>query len=120
MWSNTVSGKMGAASDGKMPWYDATKIFDIFTYCAQCNTAALAGYSDWRVANVFELFSLSNVQPATAVPNGTAFPSWPSSTVHSSSTSAATYVLQVDFGYPLIGQVTKTTAEHVALVRGGM
>lgn len=121
MYSRYVAGKMGGASDGKLPWYDATKPYDAFTYAAAANTASLAGYTDWRVPNDAELMNLRDMEAPTAVPDATAFPSWPSgdwvcsATTRPSDTSNASVVL---FSLGGVYPITKVTLYFVVLVRG--
>ncbi len=59
MWmKHTPDSDIGVGNDGKLYWIDTTNNEDIFTFCDAANTAELAGHNDWRVPNVFELFSL--------------------------------------------------------------
>lgn len=59
MWMKyTPDSDIGAGTDGKLYWIDTTNNEDIFTFCDEANSEELAGHSDWRVPNVFELFSL--------------------------------------------------------------
>ena len=121
MWSRYVSGAdMGPASDGKMPW--TGQLYDIFQYCAACNAANLGGYTDWRVANEFELVNLRNMEVATAVPDTTAFPTWPANYVLTATTQppSASNVQQVSFGSGSVVGTGKTGNGWTALVRGGI
>lgn len=115
MWSRTRCDKMGAASDGKMPWTGVA--YDIFAYCAAANAASLSGFTDWRVPNVFELLSLFT-QP-TIVPDATTFPSFPASAVFSSTSLAGGgYRYAVLFSDGRVLYYT-TEAMYCILVRGG-
>ncbi len=121
MYSRYVANKMGAASDGKLPWYDATKLYDIFTYCAAANAAALGGYTDWRIPNKKELDNLCNMEAPNALPDAAAFPSWPSSDWIWSATTLpvdTSYALIVIFSLGTMSNGTKVTPYFVALVRG--
>jgi len=95
----------------------------IFAYAAAANAASLAGYTDWRVANLFELLSLLAVTVATWVPDTTAFPSFPSGTIVSSTTSGGSDTTRamaiLTTGTDLGGRNLKTTAFACILVRGG-
>jgi hypothetical protein len=111
---------MGVTSDGKMPWYDVTKVFDIFKYCAQCNAAALAGYSDWRVPNQNEYGSLFIQEQPNGHPDSTAFPGWFNSDYFWSSTTLpyyTTYAMFVLFNDGGVYTSDKTTTYFVSLVR---
>lgn len=124
MWSRTASASVGPASDGKLPWTttgSGATAEGIFPYCAAANTAALAGYSDWRVPNFFELFGLADSEAPTGYPNSTAFPTltvavWSSTTRPDSTTSA------MRMGFINIAAIgdTKTVASsyYCILVRG--
>lgn len=121
MWSRTTSAGVGPTSNGLLPWTTNANSEGIFTYLSAANAASLAGYTNWRVPNLFELVTLANYEVTNAAPDATAFPSWPvlylwSSTTRPSPTSGA---LTVGFGSGDVAPVTKTTAGHgVALVRG--
>ena len=120
-WLRSPSLKMGIAGDGKMPWTGTG--YDIFAWCAACNAASVGGYTDWRVANIFELFLLSKSSASYSVPDSTAFPniSWndPYWSSTSSSMTPTTYATYVFYQAPNVGRNTKTTAYFVLLVRGG-
>lgn len=101
---------------------------NIFQYCAACNAASLGGYTDWRVANVFESRALMGaLAPATAstVPNLAAFPGWPASGKVWTSTSrvaaAPTQAIGLFYGGTYGDQEDAwTIASYCALVRGGI
>jgi len=126
MWMRYGSyspGKMGDAGDGKMPW--TGQLWDIFQYCAACNTAEVGGYSDWRVSNAFELLSLANLAAPTGIPDSTAFASfpsgasdfWTSTTRPATTTAAITFV----FNTTILFYYAKTTTDlYTMLVRGGI
>ena len=66
----------------------------IFAYVAACNIATVGGYTDWRIARDLELANLrrmgntiTGTVQASAVPNVTMFPSWPSDDYVWSSTA---------------------------------
>jgi hypothetical protein len=119
MWSRYVSDKMGTAGDGKMPW--TGQLYDIFAYAAAANTALLAGYGDWRVANFFELVSLANMENSPCVPDTTAFPSFPTDRVLSATTRSnlTTYAMEGDWGNGLFDSRDKNNAHYTILVRAG-
>lgn len=121
MWSQTVSDKMGTASDGKMPWTGQT--YDIFAYCAAANTALLGGYGDWRVPTKMEMESLVNAQNTNGEPDTTAFAGFPVTSYVISSTTTKTITARAyyfDFSTSGSGaMVTKTTSGLILLVRGG-
>lgn len=121
MWSRYISDKMGTASDGKMPW--TGQLYDIFAYAAAANTASLAGYTDWRVPNAYEQFSLSDAE--ASVPDATAFPGAGSgdllytSTTYSPGSSTEARLVNWGGADNPVGFSTKTVARVVMLVRGG-
>lgn len=120
MWKQCAEGQSGSGcasgSATLMNWAGAL---------AAANGAAFAGYSDWRLPNLKELFSISELCGASPAINQTAFPatpgSHPSDGFWSSSTritlpSHANLVLVTD-GIP--GFNTKVSSYYVRLVRGG-
>jgi len=119
MWSRYLSAGVGPGTDGNMVWTGAAD--DIFDYCAQANAVGLAGHSDWRVANLFELMSLCNFQPPTAVPDAVAFPGWTTdpvwtATVTPNNVNQRKYLR---FSNGASGDALTTTAYYCALVRSG-
>ncbi len=123
MWARYTSAEnaaMGAASDGKMPW--TGELYDIFQWAAAANAASLGGYSDWRIPNLSELWSLGDANHAAFLPNTTDFPGFPtnvwSANTHKSVTANA-------FTFSKNWQIlyyadTKTLGQVTALVRGGV
>lgn len=125
MWIQSLPNKMGLTSAGTLPWTTAAGGYGIFTYAAAANAGAgLAGFTDWRVPNLFELISLFDLENVGAVPNSTAFPTWTTGTVWSSSTCKDDATTAWNSSHPgtnadRIATVgTKTTASYVLLVRG--
>jgi len=122
MWSNHVAASVGPAANGKLPWTTNVNGEGIFTFVAAANAALLAGYGDWRIPNIFELYSLCDVEVATAAPDAAAFPGWPiADSIYSSTTlpSGTANVLVVYFTSGQINSNAKTNNLFVALVRGG-
>lgn len=124
MWSRYASDSVGPASNGLLPWTttgaDATAE-GLFPYCLAANAAGLGGYSDWRVPNILSLLTLMDFEAPTALPDSTAFPSFPSSTFGSSTTTptATTDALVANFAAAIVQSSTKTVTRRLILVRGG-
>ncbi|KKN52586.1 hypothetical protein LCGC14_0611380 [marine sediment metagenome] len=124
MWlKNTPDSDIGVGNDGQLYWIDAVNNEDIFTFCDAANTQTLAGHSDWRVPNVFELFSLVVEDAGIGAPyiDTTYFQCisayyWPSTTYPTGAAGA----LLVAFDLGRVYGGTKTTGlYYVRLVRGG-
>ena len=120
MWNGYASGKMGIASDGKMPW--TGYLYDIFQYAAAANLTNLGGYSDWRIPNLFELTSLQCSGPGICSPDSAAFLSfstsdwiWSSTTYRLGTNNAMPVLFANNFAYPALKDVNYLTI----LVRGG-
>jgi hypothetical protein len=92
----------------------------IFAYAAACNVASLGGYTDWRIPSDLELVGLRDMEAPSAVPNATAFPSWPTDYVWSSTTlpPTTTYAVYVYFDFGSVYRNTKNVVCYAALLRG--
>ncbi len=124
MWSQTVSGKMGAASDGKLPWTTVAGGYGIFPYCAAANAAGLAGFTDWRVANIQEIRLLLDWSLNPTDANLTAFPngmqdSWCSTTTLFDITRSTHRYIGGGLSGDFARNAAKTENHTVLLVRGG-
>lgn len=124
MWSRTASGSIGPASDGKLPWTttgSGATAEGIFPYCTVANVAGLAGYSDWRIPNIYELISLSDYEAPNGYPNPTAFPTINTVVFFWSSTTRANFTtnsLSLRFTEPGSVDQARTVNCAVLLVRG--
>lgn len=118
MWARYQSTKMGIAGNGKMPWTGVP--YDIFAYCAAANVAVLGGYTDWRVANIYELFSLADYEAPNGYPNSTVFPSFLTpnycSTTVPTDITGAIYLSFVNIS--VWYSIKLTDSNYVRLVRG--
>ena len=123
IWSRTVSASVGPTSTGALPWTTTGSggtAEGIFPYVAAANSAALAGYSDWRIPNDLELQSLREMEAPNANPDSTAFPTGWTGTVWSSTTQPnnTANAMATLFSSGTNGSPVKTTANFCALVRG--
>ena len=120
MWSRTVSASVGPTSNGLLPYTTNGSGEGIYTYAAAANTAGLAGYSDWRVPNLFELITLCDYEASTAYPNATAFPTWSANAVYSSTTgpSLTTGAMFILFSSGAVSRQDKALTGMAVLVRG--
>lgn len=91
----------------------------IWDFLEQANTNKLAGYNDWRVPNRFELISILDMESPPPTINTDVFPSAPASYFCTSSTTATTWMIRINFSTG-VGQVGKKNraACFVRLVRG--
>ena len=125
MWSRKESASVGPASDGKIPWTttgSGATAEGIWPYVAAANAAQLAGYSDWRIPNMFELVSLMDLEVANGLPDGTVFPGWNANWTPWTATTTPNDVTKVMTPWFLNGGVLtalKTATNFCILVRGG-
>lgn len=113
MWAS-VGTAAGCNNGGTANWTNAL---------SYCEGLTFAGYSDWRLPNTYELFSIVLLIPAAVGPfiNTTAFPSTASDPYWSSTTvvNGTNYALYVAFNFGQATYTDKTIAYFVRCVRGG-
>lgn len=123
MWSQTVVGKMGVASDGKLPWTTDVGGYGIYPYVLAANAGTgLALYTDWRIPNDIELLNLRDMGKTVPTPDAIAFPVWPVSDYFWTSTTLADPGTSAHIIHFINGNMVnalKTSSYFVVLVRGG-
>ena len=120
MWSRVFSVGVGPTSNGLLPFTANAGGEGYFTYAAAANTASLAGYTDWRVPNFFEVQTQIILAAPAADTDPTAFPAISStiatSTTVPNGTTTNITIATTTSGLPSVA--TKTTASaRVWLVR---
>lgn len=120
MWSRTLSASVGPTSNGLLPWTTNGSGEGIFPFAAAANAALLAGHTNWRVPNLLQLLSILDYEATNAMPNATAFPSFPSIFMFTSTTApnAITFALQVSSVSGQVSGLLKTSTLQILLVRG--
>lgn len=123
-WMRYYNTKMGSSSNGRMPW--TGKLYDIFAWCAACNSASVGGHNDWRVPNRFEAITLFTFVGATIYPDSTAFPTgfnnefaFFSSTTYPQVTTYAYTVTSKTGVFAQTSKTNETDCYCFLLVRGG-
>lgn len=127
MWMRyTPDSDIGPGNDGELYWVDAVNNEDIFEFCDQANAQNLAGHSDWRVPNIFELFSLIVMDVGIGAPyidtdyfQCVSDYYWSSTTLPADTTYAA--IVQFGAGSSATRYYNEkiTVANYVRLVRRG-
>lgn len=121
MWSRGQSASVGPASNGLLPWTTNGSGEGIFAYAAAANAANLGGHSDWRVANITEMYSLLEYDAPSAVPDATYFNVWPAASIFWTGTtdpSNSANALRVNTNSGSGATAVKTGTQYCALVRG--
>ena len=120
MWKQCTEGLSGvgcaAGTTAVYTWQNA------MNQATAANTAAFAGFSDWRLPNQKELFSIVEQQCSIPSVNATIFPATVSGGFYWSSSSYAAngaLALGIVFNYGMSGSSSKTLTNYVRLVRGG-
>ncbi|TCK60450.1 DUF1566 domain-containing protein [Seleniivibrio woodruffii] len=104
-----------------LTWQDDTSPMKTWAQALDyCETIELGGYTDWRLPNIREIFSISDkslsvpaINPVFTIRPGIAY--WSSTSNNYSNTSA--YYVHFHDGY--VGYTTKTFSFYTRCVRGG-
>lgn len=120
LWSRTTASSVGPASDGLLYWDDTGGLGeDIFAYCDQANLASLTGYTDWRIPNINELYSIiKHLAGSAPYVDQVAFPTMVSGLIWSSTSRADNTLLALGTYTSLtaIPSSVKTTATNSCLL----
>ncbi len=119
MWEQKTDDATIHDKDTEYTWADAFAVF-----IAGVNTEVFAGYEDWRLPNVYELYSICKLENTIGAPyiDITYFPNtksdyyW-SSTMYPVDPNCA---LGMSFASGGATQGTRTHSNHVRAVRGGI
>ncbi len=117
MWKKCSEGQTASVSN-------CTGTPGTYTFAAaltRCGAQTYAGFSDWRLPNIRELFSIINDNTFTApLIDKVKFPVTVSDAYWSSTTYAgdASTAIYVSFDYPTVMNSPKTTSHYVRCVRG--
>jgi|LSQX01.1.fsa_nt_gb hypothetical protein len=117
-WLRTYSSHLGIESHVVF----SGALNSIFALCTAINAASVGGYNDWRVPNVFELYSLVDFETPNNHPDTTAFPtSHGSGKIITSTTfpGSTTYCYSINFSNGKIDSLAKNAGGSWQLVRGG-
>ena len=113
IWAKDGNGA-GCNNGGQLAWTAA------LTWAYNLD---FAGHEDWRLPNVFELYSICLLDAGITAPyvNHTYFPNTVSSYYWSATTFPlyTSYALYVYFSRGAVGRVDKTNSYYVRAVRGG-
>ncbi len=125
MWNREETPQIYGTGNQDLLWDDtAGANEDFFNYCDVANTSLLSNFSDWRIPNISELYSLAISTSTIPTPkiNSVAFPLWRNGFSFSSTTNPAlaTFALVVNFNDALIDPLSKITRSPCPLVRLGI
>ena len=116
MWKKCSEGLSGSDCTG-----GTIGTYTFAVALTQCGAQTYAGFSDWRLPNIRELFSIINDNTFTApLIDKVKFPVTVSDAYWSSTTYAgdASTAIYVSFDYPTVMNSPKTTSHYVRCVRG--
>jgi hypothetical protein len=98
-----------------------TYVWSSTTLRSAANSAALCGFTDWRLPNAAELVSLLDLSRSTApLIDGDYFPNTPAYTYWASDASSGGNALQVTFAGGAVSSYPNTSDFRMRVVRGGL
>ncbi|OHB60889.1 MAG: hypothetical protein A2167_05470 [Planctomycetes bacterium RBG_13_46_10] len=112
MWAADGDGD-GCGGGSDYIWADA------ILYCQNLN---FAGFTDWRLPNVFELFSICNAQKRNPCVDTSIFPNTLASAYWTSTTRKyyTIYASVIDFMEIFVSYLNKADEYRIRAVRGGL
>lgn len=124
MWSRDQSPSVYGTGAQDLQWSDTTNNEDIFEFCDQANLSGLSGFSDWRVPNIMEFYSLMFLRSGfTPAVNQTIFPTWVTGNMWTSTADpigGGALYLNVGLGSGKINSTFMTARNKVVLCRLGI
>jgi hypothetical protein len=123
MWLRYIAGNVGIdfgkGRTSDFPWTTDGSGIGIWEYLSAANAASLAGHTDWRIPNIYELITIYLVE--TGFPDVTAWDGfigflWSSNTLITNTT----YSFQIPYSWDvsIIQTTQKIAAGRLLLVRG--
>ena len=93
----------------------------MFNFLAGANAAGVSGYTDWRIANLTEMYSVADYSTAPITrPDAIAFPVWYNAYFWSSTHSGGASAYLPHYATGVIAAAAKTLNEWYCLVRLGI